>query len=57
MITETQVLDVLAGVIDPEIGRNLVELNMIRDLKVSEDNVVSFTIALTIPGCPLKNQI
>ncbi len=57
MITETQLLDVLSGVIDPEIGRNLVELNMIRDLKVSEDNVVSFTIALTIPGCPLKNQI
>lgn len=57
MITETQVLDVLSGVNDPELGRNLVELNMIRDVKVSEDNVVSFTIALTITGCPLKTQI
>ena len=57
MITEKQVLDVLSGVNDPELGRNLVELNMIRDVKVSEDNVVSFTIALTISGCPLKTQI
>jgi len=57
MITETQVLDVLSGVNDPELGRNLVELNMIRDVKVSQDNVVSFTIALTITGCPLKTQI
>ncbi len=57
MITEKQVLDVLSGVNDPELGRNLVELNMIRDVKVSEDNMVSFTIALTISGCPLKSQI
>jgi Mrp family chromosome partitioning ATPase len=57
MITEKQVLDVLSGVNDPEIGRNLVELNMIRDIKISKDGEVSFTIALTISGCPLKTQI
>ncbi len=57
MITETQVLDVLSGVLDPELGRNLVELGMIRDIKISDDNAVSFTIALTIAGCPLKTQI
>ena len=57
MITETQVLDVLSGVLDPELGRNLVELGMIRDIKISDDKAVSFTIALTIDGCPLKTQI
>lgn len=57
MITEKQVLDVLSGVMDPELNRNLVELGMIREIKVSDDNIVSFTIALTIAGCPLKAQI
>jgi len=42
---------------DPELNRNLVELGMIREIKVSDDNMVSFTIALTIAGCPLKAQI
>ena len=42
---------------DPELNRNLVELGMIREIKVSDDNIVSFTIALTIAGCPLKTQI
>ena len=42
---------------DPELNRNLVELGMIREIKVSDDNIVSFTIALTIAGCPLKAQI
>lgn len=57
MITEKQVLDVLATVIDPELNRNLVELNMIREIKISPDNEVAFTIALTIPGCPMKTEI
>ncbi len=57
MITEKQVLDVLSGVMDPELNRSLVELGMIREIKVSDDNIVSFTIALTIAGCPLKTQI
>lgn len=41
---------------DPEIHRTLGELGMVRDLDVS-DGAVSVLIALTIPGCPLKNQI
>lgn len=57
MITQEQVLDALSRVLDPEIGRNLVELKMIRDLKISPAGEVSFTLALTIPGCPLKNQM
>jgi Mrp family chromosome partitioning ATPase len=57
MITEKQILDVLTTVKDPELNRNLVELNMVREIKISPENEVSFTIALTIPGCPLKNEI
>jgi len=57
MITEKQVLDVLAKVYDPELRRSIVELNMVRDIKISPEGEISFTIALTIPGCPLKSQI
>lgn len=57
MITEKQVLDALKNVNDPEIRRNIVELNMVRDLVISPDGNISFTMALTIPGCPLKNQM
>lgn len=57
MITEKQVLDVLAKVYDPELRRSIVELNMVRDIKISPEGEISFIIALTIPGCPLKNQI
>ncbi len=56
MLTESQVLEALKTVMDPELGRNLVELNMIRDLKIHK-NDVSFTIALTVPGCPMRNEI
>ncbi len=56
MVTEKEVMAVLNQVMDPELGRSLVELNMIRDLEV-RDGRVSFTIALTIPGCPMREQI
>ena len=46
----------LATVNDPEIGRPLVELGMIRDLAVNGDEV-SLVVDLTTPACPLKGQI
>lgn len=46
----------LATVIEPELHRDLVTLNMIRDLKVDGD-AASFTVMLTTPACPLKDQI
>ena len=46
----------LAKVQDPELHKDLVTLNMIRDLEVN-GNQVGFTIMLTTPACPLKNQI
>ena len=55
-ITEQEVMAALSQVMDPELGRNLVELNMIRNLHV-RDGKVTFTIALTIPNCPMRDQI
>ena len=57
MITEKQVYDVLSGVLDPELGRNLVELGMIRGVSITKDGTVAFTLVFTIAGCPLKSQI
>ena len=49
-------MNALAGVMDPELQRNVVELGMVRDVRI-EAGRVTFTLALTIPGCPLKDQI
>ena len=55
-VTVEQVMSALATVQDPELGRDLVTLNMIKDVKV-EQGAVSFTVVLTTPACPLKAQI
>ena len=57
MTTTDQLLKVLEKVNDPELGRNIVELGMVRDLTISPEGAVSFTLALTIPGCPMKPQM
>src|ERR1043165_3047140 len=55
-ITKDQVLKALSTVNDPDIKRDLVSLNMIKDVAVSNDNI-SFTVVLTTPACPLKDMI
>lgn len=55
-ITEELILNALSKVQEPELHRDLVSLNMIRDIEIDQDQV-SFTIVLTTPACPLKNQI
>ncbi|GMQ77667.1 MAG: Mrp/NBP35 family ATP-binding protein [Anaerolineae bacterium] len=52
-ISEDTILKALSTVIEPELHRDLVSLNMIRQLKIN-DSDVSFTIMLTTPACPLK---
>jgi len=54
MATEKEVLKALSTVIDPDLGKDLVSLNMIEDLKVEGKNA-SFTVVLTTPACPLRN--
>jgi len=56
MIEKVKVLQALEGVNDPELGKSLVELGMVHDVKV-EDGGVSFTLALTTIACPLKDRI
>lgn len=54
MITEQQVLDALSKVKEPELGRSLVALGMIQDLKM-DGGKIDFTIVLTTPACPLTD--
>jgi len=49
-----QVLNALSTVIEPELHKDIVTLNMVRDLEV-EDEIAKFTIVLTTPACPLKD--
>ncbi|MGK7904021.1 MAG: Mrp/NBP35 family ATP-binding protein [Hormoscilla sp.] len=51
------VLEVLRPVQDPELRQSLVELNMIRNVKISSEGKVSFTLVLTTPACPLREFI
>ena len=55
-ISEAAVLDALRTVQEPELGGDLVTRNMVRDLAIDGSDV-SFTIELTTPACPLKDQI
>ena len=57
MTTKEQVLNTLQKVMDPELHRNIVELNMVRDLVIDDNDKVSFTLALTTLACPLKEKI
>jgi ATP-binding protein involved in chromosome partitioning len=55
--TFDDVLNALRQVNDPDLQRDLVTLNMIRDLKVFDDGKVSLRVVLTTPACPLKEKI
>jgi ATP-binding protein involved in chromosome partitioning len=56
MATTDAVMKALSTVIEPELRKDLVTLNMIRDLTIQGD-VAHFTIMLTTPACPLKDVI
>jgi len=56
LLTKEIVLESLKNVLDPEIRKNLVELNMIKDIEISGQNVI-INVVLTTKGCPLKDQI
>lgn len=55
-LTEKDILQALSTVLDPDIKRDLVSLNMIHDIRVDGADI-SFTVVLTTPACPLKEQI
>lgn len=56
MITKEAVLKALGNVDDPDLGKDLVTLNMIKDVEIDGNNI-SFTVELTTPACPMKEMI
>jgi ATP-binding protein involved in chromosome partitioning len=55
-ITKEQVIEALKNVMDPDLKKDLVTLNMIEDIAIDGMNV-SFTVVLTTPACPMKALI
>ncbi|HEY1114176.1 MAG TPA: Mrp/NBP35 family ATP-binding protein [Chitinophagaceae bacterium] len=55
-MTQDNILKALGTVQEPDLGKDLVTLNMVRDITI-EGNYVSFTVVLTTPACPLKDKI
>ena len=56
MLSETAIFDALRNVQEPELGRDIVTLNMVKDVTFS-DSSVALKIELTTPACPLKDEI
>ncbi len=55
-MTEAQIISALSNVQEPDLGKDLVTLNMVKDIVIN-GNDVSFTVVLTTPACPLKDLI
>ncbi len=55
--TTDQVIDALRPVEDPELRRSIVDLGMVRDIDLRSDGSVGVRVALTVAGCPLRNEI
>ena len=55
-MTKDEILKALSNVEEPDLGKDLVTLNMIQDVEIN-DNKVSFTIVLTTPACPMKDMM
>ena len=55
-MTTEDILKALSNVQEPDLGKDLVTLNMVKDIAI-DGNKVSFTVVLTTPACPLKDMI
>jgi ATP-binding protein involved in chromosome partitioning len=54
--TREQITEALKAVIDPELRRSIVELDMVRAIDIKDGGVVDVTVSLTTPGCPIKSH-
>jgi ATP-binding protein involved in chromosome partitioning len=54
--TREQITEALKSVIDPELRRSIVELDMVRAIDIKDAGVVDVTVSLTTPGCPIKSH-
>jgi ATP-binding protein involved in chromosome partitioning len=57
MPTTDQVIDALRPVEDPELRRSIVDLGMLRRVEIGDGGQVSVQVALTVAGCPLRQEI
>lgn len=55
-VTQDQVLDALRNVVDPDLHRDIVTLGFVKDLQI-EGGRVSFTVNLTTPACPVREEL
>lgn len=55
--THDKVMNQLRGVVDPELGSDIVDLGMVKDVVIKDEGHLNITIALTTAGCPLRAQI
>lgn len=55
-MTQEDILKALSNVQEPDLGKDLVTLNMVKDIHIDGNNV-SFTVVLTTPACPMKDMI
>jgi ATP-binding protein involved in chromosome partitioning len=56
MPTREQVTEALRTVIDPELRRDIVELEMVRSIEIHANGVVDVMVSLTTPGCPIRSH-
>jgi ATP-binding protein involved in chromosome partitioning len=56
MTDRDEILKALEVVIDPELRRSIVELDMVRSIELGGNGVVDVTVSLTTPGCPIKGH-
>jgi len=55
-MTKEKVLQALGNVQEPDLGKDIVTLNMVKDITI-DGNYISFTVVLTTPACPMKDMI
>jgi ATP-binding protein involved in chromosome partitioning len=56
VVGKDEIRTALEAVIDPELRRSIVQLDMVRSIEPSSNGVVDITVSLTTPGCPIKDQ-
>ena len=54
---ETDIVQVLKNIYDPEIPVNIYDLGLIYEIDVDDDNEVKITMTLTAPNCPMADMI
>jgi ATP-binding protein involved in chromosome partitioning len=56
MPTKQEIQEALKAVIDPELRRSIVELDMVRSIEIGSNGVIDVMVSLTTPGCPIKGH-